>query len=165
MSASVKDDNMPTVYMLIGVPAAGKSTWIANQHFDPENTVILSTDKLIDAEAAAKGKTYDQVFQGAIKRATAVMKADLAMAIRDNMDICWDQTNTTVKSRKGKLASFPANYRKVAVFFRTPDDAEHQRRLLSRPGKTIPTAVINSMKAQLEEPQADEGWDEIVYVG
>ena len=156
---------MPTVYMLIGVPAAGKSTWMANQNFDPSTTVILSTDKLIDAEAAAKGKTYDQVFQGAIKRATAVLKADLMMAIRDNMDVVYDQTNTTVKSRKGKLAAFPANYRRVAVFFRTPDDAEHQRRLLSRAGKTIPVAVLNSMKAQLQEPEADEGWDEIVYVG
>lgn len=156
---------MPTVYMLIGVPAAGKSTWIAQQNFDMDNTVIISTDKLIDAEAAAKGKTYNQVFQGAIKRATAVMKADLVMAIQDNMDICWDQTNTTVKSRKSKLAAFPANYRKVAVYFRTPDDEEHQRRLNSRPGKTIPAAVLNSMKSQLEEPHEQEGWDEIRFVG
>ena len=151
---------MPTMWMLIGVPASGKSTWVSNQGFDPEHTVIISTDKFIDAEAARQGKTYSEVFSSTIKRATAIMNADLDMAIKDGMDIVWDQTNTTVKSRAAKLTRLPASYRKVAVYFPTPDDAELKRRLASRPGKTIPANIVLGMKSQLEPPTASEGSDD-----
>jgi predicted kinase len=150
--------------MLIGVPASGKSTWIDKQKFDPEDTVILSTDKFIDAEARAQGKTYTEVFKGAIKRATQIMKADLQMAIQDGQNLVWDQTNVTVKSRADKLNMVPDTYRKVAVFFPTPANAELARRLASRPGKTIPANVVMAMASQLETPSESEGFNEIVIV-
>ena len=155
----------PTLYMLVGVPGAGKSTWIANQKFDPENTLILSTDKFIDAEAAIQGKTYSQVFSFSVKRATSIMNADLKMGIMDRMNLVWDQTNTSAKARASKLASIPDNYRKVAVFFPTPEEAELERRLASRAGKTIPPHVMRSMASNLEMPTKAEGFDEIITVG
>ena len=156
---------MPTFTMLIGVPGSGKSTWLAQQPIDWTNTVIVSSDNIIERRAQEQGKTYSEVFHQEVKSATAEMNQILRDALAKGLNIINDQTNTTVKSRKSKLAAFPANYRKVAVYFRTPDDEEHQRRLNSRPGKTIPPAILNSMKSQLEEPQADEGWDEILFVG
>jgi predicted kinase len=45
---------MNTLYMLIGVPCAGKSTWIKSCGID---AVILSTDDKIEDAAAAEGKT------------------------------------------------------------------------------------------------------------
>ncbi len=156
---------MPTFTMLIGVPGSGKSTWLAKQSIDWTNTVIVSTDNIIERRAQEQGRTYSEVFHKEIKSATSEMNQILRDALAKGLNIINDQTNTTVKSRKNKLAAFPANYRRVAVFFRTPDDDEHQRRLLSRAGKTIPVAVLNSMKAQLQEPEAEEGWDEFVYVG
>lgn len=155
---------MPTLYMLVGVPAAGKSTWIEAQKFDPEHTVILSTDKFIDAEAQAQNKTYTEVFKSAIKRATQIMKADLQMAIQDGQNLVWDQTNVTVKSRADKLKLVPDTYRKVAVFFPTPPQAELARRLASRPGKIIPANVVMAMASQLEPPAPSEGFDRILVV-
>jgi len=153
---------MPTVYMMIGMPGSGKSTWIANQNFDWNKTMVVSTDAIIDQRAAAQGKTYSEVFQDEIKGATAQMNQNLKTAIANNMDIVWDQTNLTAKTRQGKLSQIPKNYRKVAVFFQTPNEKELNRRLQSRPGKTIPLNVVASMLAQLQPPTEAEGFDEIV---
>lgn len=152
----------PTVYMMVGVPGSGKSTWIARQNFDWNRTVVVSTDAIIDRRAAAAGRTYSDVFQDEIKSATAEMNQNLRDAISRKMDIIWDQTNLTAKARKGKLAQIPREYRRVAVYFPTPGDAELKRRLGSRPGKIIPPNVILGMKSQLEPPTESEGFDEVI---
>lgn len=152
---------MPTLYMLIGVPCAGKSTWIENQNFD-SNTIIASTDNEIEHIAKASNKTYNEVFQSAIKIATANMTNNVKSAIRSGKDIVWDQTNTTINGRKSKLSLIPNNYRKIAVVFPTPGAVELGRRLASRPGKNIPDHVMQNMIAGLQMPTSGEGFDEIV---
>ena len=42
--------------------------------------------------------------------------------------------------------------------------AEHERRLSSRPGKSIPAHVMKTMKENLQFPTKDEGFNEIVNV-
>lgn len=150
---------MPTLYMLIGVPGSGKTTWIKN---NKHNAVVLSTDDKIEAEAERSGKTYSEVFQDTIKQATVEMHRDLAKAIGERRDIIWDQTNITRKSRKSKLSQIPKDYHKVAVFFSVPPDL--RERLASRPGKIIPEPVILSMINQLEPPTKEEGFNEIVAI-
>jgi predicted kinase len=155
---------MSTLWMLIGVPASGKSSWLAKQSWDWSRTQLLSTDAIIDREASAQGKTYGEVFSSVIKQATAEMNANLRRAVKHDMDIVWDQTNLSVKARAGKLAQIPDHYHKIAVFFLTPSDAELRRRLASRPGKTIPANVIMGMKSQLEMPTKSEGFDQVIVV-
>lgn len=149
---------MPKLYMLIGVPAAGKSTWIADQDW-ASDCVLVSTDKLIDIEAGRQGKTYNDVFKDYIDTATKLMNEDVRAAVEAGKDIIWDQTNTGRKSRAAKLAMTPS-YRKIAVVFATPEEAEWQRRLDSRPGKSIPRAVLKAMSEGLQLPTEDE-FDEI----
>lgn len=153
---------MPTIYMMVGVPGSGKSLWIAKQNFDWNTTMVVSSDAIIDQRAAAQGKTYSDVFQDEIKAATLQMNQNLRDAIDNNMNIVWDQTNLTAKSRAGKLSQIPKNYRKIAVFFPTPDAKELQRRLASRPGKTIPQNIVMGMISQLQKPSEAEGFDEII---
>ena len=153
---------MPTLYMLIGVPASGKSTWVANQNFDWNNTAVISSDAIIDRRAADQGKTYSDIFRSEIKSATSEMNQNLRDAIANNMDIIWDQTNVTAKSRQAKLSQIPDNYTKVAVYFQTPDITELQRRLANRPGKKIPQNIVMGMISQLEPPMSSEGFDKII---
>lgn len=153
---------MPTIFMLIGVPASGKSTWVAS--LDNHNSVILSTDSYIEDRALLMGLTYDKMFVPEIKNAENHMWSCLKNAISSNLDIIWDQTNLTMKSRANKLAGIPSHYKKVAVVFPTPDDLEHNRRLNSRPGKTIPEHIMNNMKQNFQQPTIKEGFDEIIYV-
>lgn len=150
---------MATLYMMIGVPGSGKTTWIKN---NKHNAVVLSTDDYIERVAEKQGKTYSEVFKDAIGPATDQMEKDLIQAIRNERDIIWDQTNLTAKTRKGKLSRMPKNYRKVAVYFSVPQDLRD--RLASRPGKVIPEPVIISMINQLQPPTKEEGFDEVVVV-
>jgi predicted kinase len=149
---------MNKVYMLIGVPGSGKSTWIANQEW-AKDCVLVSTDKLIDLEAARQGKTYNEVFKGYISEATQLMNEDIKTAVAEGKDIIWDQTNTSRKTRKSKLTQVP-DYYKIAVVFATPDDEEWKRRLESRPGKSIPQNILRAMADGLQVPTEDE-FDEI----
>lgn len=148
---------MATLYMLVGVPGSGKSTWIKN---NDHNSVVLSTDNYVERAAEKYGKTYSEVFQDTIGYATEQMEKDLLQAVRNERDIIWDQTNLTAKARKGKLSRIPKSYKKVAVYFSVPQDLRD--RLASRPGKTIPEPVIISMINQLQPPTKEEGFDEIV---
>ncbi len=145
--------------MMIGVPGSGKSTWINNQNW-AGNCALVSTDKLIELEAGRQGKTYNDVFSDYIKEATRIMNEDVKAAVEAGQDIIWDQTNTSKKSRKSKLAQVPG-YRKVAVVFDVPETEELKRRLADRPGKNIPWSVMESMINNFEVPvegEFDEVW-------
>ena len=150
---------MPKCYQLIGVPGAGKSTWISNQDW-ADNCVHISTDKFVLAHAISQGKTYSEVFDEYMPTAVELMAAEVIAAREAGRDIIWDQTSTTVKSRTRKFNMLP-DYEHVAVVFETPNRIELKRRLDSRPGKEIPDAVIEGMLASFEMPTEEEGFDEI----
>ena len=82
---------MPTIYMLIGVPASGKSTWVEQ---NKGNALVISTDNLIEAYAANLGKTYNEVFKEQIKIATkiALEHAEAAFAA-DQEEPCEQVSN------------------------------------------------------------------------
>ena len=151
----------PKLYMLIGVPGSGKSTWIANQDWT-KDIPIVSSDKFIDEHAAKEGKTYNEVFADYVKIATHLMDNQVLICKANNTDIIWDQTNTSVKSRKAKLDKLEG-YEKIAVVFRTPEKEELEKRLAQRVGKHIPANVMESMIANLQEPTEEEGFKEIWY--
>ena len=147
---------MPTLYVLVGVPGSGKSTWIANQMFDWNRTVVASTDNYVEQVAKSQGKTYSEVFKSAMPTAIKHMTKTVNDAVKNNYDIIWDQTSTSIESRVKKLRMVPDNYRKIAVVFPTPDSEEHQRRLANRPGKVIPKSVIDQMQASMVTPTTAE---------
>ena len=149
---------MAKLYMMVGVPGSGKSTWINSQDWATE-CVLVSTDKLIELEAGRQGKTYNDVFKSYIDEATRIMNEDIQLAVEAGKDIIWDQTNTSRKSRKTKLAQVPGYY-KIAVVFDVPESEEWKRRINSRPGKMIPDAVLKAMAEGFQIPDEKE-FDEI----
>jgi len=151
------------LYVLVGVPGSGKSTWIKNQDWAIDIPVV-STDRFIDEYAAEQGKTYNEVFEERMPIAVKLMANQVEICKANKRDIIWDQTSTTVGARKKKFNMCP-NYYKIAVVFKTPDDEELQHRLSNRPGKHIPKHVQKSMADQLRDnpPTLEEGFDEIWY--
>lgn len=150
---------MPRCYQLIGVPGAGKSTWILNQDW-AQNCAIVSTDNHVEQEAQRQGRTYNEVFKDYMPIAVKLMADDVVKAREAGQDIIWDQTSTTVKSRQRKFNMLP-DYEHIAVVFATPDPAELDRRLKSRPGKNIPWNIMQGMIKHFEEPTLEEGFSEI----
>lgn len=153
---------MPVAYILVGVPASGKSTWAETQ----QNLIdcdYISSDVFIEKYACEKGASYSEVFDEAIKPSISKMLDELEKSVLACRDIIWDQTSTTIDSRAKKLHLLK-DYYKVAVVFKTPDEEEHRRRLNLREGKSIPEEVLKSMIENFEQPTIEEGFDEILYV-
>jgi predicted kinase len=150
---------MPKVYVLVGVPGSGKSTWIAQQDW-ARDCSIVSTDRWIEMFARELGRTYSEVFDLFMPAAVRAMSAQVALAQQQGRDIVWDQTSVSVASRAKKFASLP-NYEHVAVVFATPEPAELARRLAQRPGKVIPESVVQHMINTFELPTESEGYREI----
>ena len=154
---------MKKLYVMVGVPAAGKSTWIANQNWK-DDAVVVSTDEFVEDYAKECGQTYSEVFDEYMPRAVELMVEKVVRAREAGKDIIWDQTSTTVATRAKKLRMLP-DYYAIAVVFR-PDVDEVMRRIIGRipSGKVIPNHVVHKMIAQWEDPTEDEGFKEIWYV-
>lgn len=150
-----------TCYQLIGVPGSGKSTWIANQDWATDIPVV-STDNFVEQYAKEQGKTYNQVFKDYMPIAVKLMANQALICQANNKDVIWDQTSTTIASRRRKFNTLP-KYEHIAIVFRTPDPDELARRLASRPGKNIPDHVMKTMISGWEEPTLDEGFVDIWY--
>ena len=152
---------MPKCYQLIGVPGSGKSTWIKNQDWALGLTIV-STDAFVEDYARKEGKTYSEVFKDYMPKAVDLMVEQVVRARKLGHTLIWDQTSTTIASRKKKFNMLPG-YEHIAVVFRTPDRDELDVRLSGRPGKRIPKEVVDSMIAGWEEPTEEEGFVEIWY--
>jgi gluconate kinase len=114
----------------------------------------------VEEWAESVGKTYTEVFEEYMPVAVAKM-ADAVNDARDKgMNIIWDQTSTTIVTREKKFRMLPEYYA-IAVVFSTPEPKEHEKRLASRPGKVIPSEVLQSMIDKWEEPTLEEGFNEI----
>jgi predicted kinase len=156
---------MNKCYQLIGVPGAGKSTWIKNQIW-ALGMPVVSTDMYVEMEAHRQGKTYTEVFEEYMPIAVRLMTNHALACQANNIDFIWDQTSTTVKSRAKKFNTLLASqYEHIAVVFKTPEPDELARRLASRPGKVIPAEVMENMIRNFEYPSLDEGFKEIWVAG
>ena len=111
---------MNTCYQLIGVPGSGKTTWIKNQTW-ALGKFVISTDNLVEDYARQQGKTYSEVFKEYMPTAVDLMCEQVMFCRERDLDIIWDQTSVSVKSRKRKFNMLP-DYKHVAVVFRTPDE-------------------------------------------
>jgi predicted kinase len=149
-------------FQLVGVPGSGKSTWVAEQDW-ALTCAHISTDKWVEIYAKEVGRTYSDVFESFMPTAVDLMAKEVVAACEMGRDIIWDQTSTKISSRKKKFNMLP-DYEHIAIVFRTPPAEELIRRLSSRPGKEIPTHVVDSMIEGWEEPTEDEGFAEIWYV-
>ena len=154
---------MPTVTVLVGLPACGKSTW-REKNLDAFDW-IYSTDDLVEEYALAQGKTYGDVWKSYIGEATKLANSRLQNAIRDGQNIVADRTNLTVAARAKFLAQFPKSYIKKVVFFAPPDHlGDLVKRVNSRVGKDIPFSVLKGMRNTLEVPTTDEGFSSVDVV-
>jgi len=152
-------NSKPKLYMLVGVPGSGKSTWVKNQEW-AKDCAIVSTDMWVNMEAERVGKTYSEIFDEYMPKAVQLMASHVELACDMGRDIIWDQTSTTIATRAKKFRMLPEYYA-IAVVFRIPEPEELQKRLASRPGKVIPLEVLDDMIAKWQEPTEEEGFNEI----
>ena len=153
----------PYCWILLGLPASGKSTWRNEMFRNYPDVVILSTDDIIEKYALANNKTYNEIFKDYIDTATTEMFQQFKKAIKEKKNIVIDRTNLTVKSRAKFLSQLPKEYVPVAIVFECHPDIL-VKRLVARPGKSIPDHVMEDMKSRLEMPSSRESFDSITMV-
>ena len=154
------------VVLLAGLPGSGKSTYIQK---NLQGFHVHGIDRILDEWAADQGVTYDELWnQGFAKDAKKHANIQLRQAVNDGKSIVCDMTNMTPKIRKRFLKQIPEDYRKkTCVCFLPPvndtQQAELDKRLANRPGKTIPRKVMENFAAAFLPPSHDEGWTKIKY--
>jgi predicted kinase len=160
----------PVCIVMVGLPAAGKSTLVNRVIRDMgdhgDGVFVYSTDNLLEAWAADDGKTYNEVFNDLISLATNTMNRELDDVVRSKRSIVWDQTNLGAKKRAKIINRMRnAGYRVECECILLPagdsqwEDWRH--RMASRPGKTIPDHVIESMMDSFVRPTVEEGFDAV----
>lgn len=158
--------NAPVAYILVGLPASGKTTWRERETAffaaNDSRLIAFSSDDIIEAEAERRGCTYNEAFKDAdFKAINRAMTKGVRDAVRSNANIVIDRTNLSRNARKRVLMDIPAHYRKVAVVCQAPD-AIVAERLCERPGKTIPADIHDRMKRDFVAPTRDEGFDDVI---
>jgi hypothetical protein len=161
-----RKSRQPILFMLIGLPATGKSTWVKNfntiipaEMYGPtESAIVISTDNIIESIAKTVGMTYNEVFADTIKLAQKITNARITNLGKSNKDVIIDQTNLTLTSRAGKLNAFQ-NHLKIGIHFPKPEQVQWFARLHCRPGKTIPNPTLQNMERYFVYPTKEEGFD------
>ena len=152
------------LYIPIGIPASGKTTYWA-EHFDKEQVLRISRD---DINTMLSGAVYTQNINNVIKDSENVI---LESALQAGFSIYIDRVNLTPKSRKrfiNKAKNIKRDLYVVALFFE-PDLKEAVVRNESRTDKTLDQRekleeFIPEALRTLTEPSFDESFDEIHFI-
>lgn len=156
--------------VMVGLPAMGKSTRVAALAAMNPDVFVYSTDAILERTAEQLGKTYDDVFEKHIKSATTEADIDLAEAIKNRLDIVWDQTNLGAKKRAKIINRMRKAGYEVECECIVPPESGHlddlkvwKRRLANRPGKTIPNHILSNMCETYTMPAVDEGFERVIF--
>lgn len=142
-----------TVYMMIGIPGSGKTTYT---HAQLHNAVYIGTDairrELYGREMTIRGrkKVYDLV------------RKRLKNAVKNEKDVVLDCTNTTVHHRKKLLRMIPRYCRVIGIWMHTP--LRYAVRDNRKRSRHVPVGGIFLMWLFFQPPSTKEGFDQIKAV-
>ena len=151
---------MSTLYITVGLPGSGKSTY-AKEFIKGKDIEYLSSDEL----RAVYGKGQDDqtvtpIVFGHIKR-----KVD--EFLKDGKNVLVDATSVNRKERSDYINTAKKYGAKVvALVFKMDRQGliDRNKKRGEQGGRVVPDFVIDKMLAKYEEPSFDEGIDVTIYV-
>ena len=153
----------PTLYVLIGIPASGKST-VAKRLLN-EGCLVFSSDE-IRGEIYGEGFPDDERERQRLK--TAIfnrIKESARKNLSRGRSVVIDATNLNRKKRI-KLLSYIGNTpcHKIALLLITSPEVCKERNAQRKKGKMVPTEDMDRLINSFEIPVLGEGWDEIIPI-
>lgn len=143
---------MATLYVAVGLPGSGKSTWGNSREELKVHSSDLIRKELYGSESIQGNNNI--IFDILHKR----IEADLIAG----MDCYYDATSLTASLRKGIINRFRPHADKiVALYFNEPIEVCKERN--SNRERKVPNGVIDKMASRLTPPELNEGFDEIFY--
>lgn len=148
---------MNKLYVMVGLPASGKST-IAAEYVEQHGAVLVSSD-------AIRTEIYgDENCQDNPSKVFDLMKKRTVAALREGHDVVYDATNINSKRRISLLRDIKnqvAQFIPVAVLVLCPVDECIERDALR--DRTVGKAVINKMLCNYQPPSYYEGFTTLEY--
>ena len=149
---------MADLYLMCGVPGAGKSTFLKN-HIKEENSIIISRDAIRfsivkpDEEYFSHEDEVLDIFWEQINKALAEGKNTFV-----------DQTSLTPRARKWLLQHVEGYKHANLIWIDENLETCLKRNELRRGTRAyVPRSVIRRMFSQFIEPSLDEGFDYIFH--
>lgn len=148
----------PRLYLLVGVPGCGKSTYARQQL---RHCLRISLD---DLRLMLSGTFYDRTIEPAVAALGAVSLGTLLRRLRSwRRNAVLDATNVTRALRaRGVSMAHRHGVDVVAVYFDCPIEVALARNT-GRPA-SVPEDVIRHFHAELEPPSLNEGFAEIIRI-
>ena len=146
---------MPDCYILIGIPASGKSTWVRKYGGD---MTVISPDGYLEEQYQ-----YEWTEQRA-KEAWAHSYQEFADSLRQGRSVVWDATFLGSIDRSPVLNLAKGfGYKCTAIVVQAPLELCLQRNL-ERHRSPVPSSKIVAMHKSLCLPSLEEGFDDIELV-
>ena len=144
---------MNKLFILVGIPASGKSTY-AKEILKDENTIILSSDVLREELLGDKScqTNNELVFSTLYKRAKEYLN--------NGKNVVIDATNINMKDRRRTLSNFQGmKIERIAIVFATPFEVCYVRD--EQRERTVGKNVIDKFVQRFEIPMEYEGFDRV----
>ena len=149
---------MCKMYMVIGAPGCGKSTYIQN-HLK-ENEIVISRDKIRFGMLKDTDEYFSkekEVYNEFIKQIDAAIAADATFYV--------DQTSLNAAARNKLFSRLKKKPDKViGIYFTTSLDTILQRNAQRTGRALVPEDAVINMFNSLTKPTLEEGFDEILDV-
>ncbi len=151
---------MNTLYITVGLPGSGKSTY-AKEFIKGKEIEYLSSDSLRAVYGKSEeDQTVTPLVFGHIKR-----KVD--EFLKDGKNVMVDATSVNRKERSDYINTAKKYGAKVVVLVFKLDRQgliDRNKKRGEQGGRVVPDWVIDKMLAKFEEPSYSEGIDVMIYV-
>jgi predicted kinase len=151
---------MSTIYIAVGLPGSGKSTYAKN-FIKGKDIEYLSSDELRAVFGKSEeDQTVTPLVFGHIKR-----KVD--EFLKDGKNVLVDATSVNRRERADYITTAKKYGAKVVVLVFKMDRQgliDRNKKRGEQDGRVVPDWVIDKMLTKYEEPSTSEGIDEVIYV-
>ena len=151
---------MSTIYIAVGLPGSGKSTYAKNFIKDKDIEYLSSDELRAVFGKSEEDQTVTPLVFGHIKR-----KVD--EFLKDGKNVLVDATSVNRRERSDYINTAKKYGAKVvALVFKMDRQGliDRNKKRGEQGGRVVPDWVIDKMLAKFEEPSTSEGIDEIIYV-
>lgn len=148
---------MATLYMMMGAPGSGKSSW-AEAHLNPLQATWVSRDAIRFTMLKGSEEYFSkekEVFAEYVRRINALLE--------DGYNVIADATHLTAASRNKLISKISApNVSLCAVWIHTPLETCIERNENRKGTRSyVPVDVIQKMYKYFEKPTIEEGFNYI----
>lgn len=159
--------NKPVGFIMIGLPASGKSTLINKLQKDFGIKHVLSTDTLAEEYAEKNNLTYKAAIKTNFKEFKKEMQNKASLIKINKEDFIWDQVNSNKNIREAKVRMFKNDFYVIGILM-NPTSEQILNRMIDRKlysDKDLSSAMIFEMSKLFSMPEISEGFKEILVVG